>query len=260
MFSFFHRTPKIYLDCFTSNTTAYKYAPLVYAGKSKPKWFDKVTPPKKSNADSTFYSINENGLIGFNRDYSLRTVRSCYGLLELYKRGFMLESWCDLAFNVDKDVFSFHYSNGEAPVMHKSNQVDPGFKDYHIVKLRSPWYINVKENAPFIAIGPEWSLEDYNFKVLPGVVNFYTQSSSNLFMTINKNIKQQIYIPVGQPVVHFIPLVDKKMILKNHMVTDDELKTKMYDERGTSIGWRRTVSLVKRNEERKSKCPFGFGE
>ena len=33
----------------------------------------------------------------------------------------------------------------------------------------------------------------------------------------------------------------------------------MYNVTGTSFGWRKTKSLVKRNIERQKKCPFGFG-
>ena len=48
--------------------------------------------------------------------------------------------------------------------------------------------------------------------------------------------------------------------IHNHIVTEEELKTKTYNVIGTSMGWRRTISLVRRNNERQKKCPFGFGE
>lgn len=262
MFSFFNRTPKLHIDCFTSNSTAYKFAPIVNSYKARPEWFDKVTPPQPSNTNSRFFSVDDHGLIGFNRDRSLRTLKSCPGFSELYRRGFILESWCDMAFNVDQDVFSYYYSNGKQMVLHDPGQVYPGFKDYHIVKLCSPWHLNIKESVPFIALAAEWSLEDYNFKVLPGVVDYQIQTSTNAFIAVRKNIKEQFIVNIGQPLIHFIPLIDKKLVIHNHIVTDAELEKIKYNETGTASGWRRTAYLTNRNakREKESKCPFGFGK
>ncbi len=259
MFSFFNRTPKLHIDCFTSNSTAYKFAPIVNAHKARPEWFQHVEDPKPSNTSSRFFTVT-NGMINFNKDPSLRTLKSCPGFSELYRRGFILESWCDMAFNVDKDVFSYYYSNGKQIAMHNPGQVYPGFQDYNLVKICSPWHLRVKENVPFLALGAEWSLDNYNFKVLPGVVNYQIQTSSNAFIAIKKDVKQEIIINVGQPLVHFIPLIDKKIVIHNHIVTEDELEKYRYNEVGTATGWRRTAYLTNRNakREQESKCPFGF--
>lgn len=34
MFTFFHRKPKIVVDCFTTNADAYEYAPIVQTKKT----------------------------------------------------------------------------------------------------------------------------------------------------------------------------------------------------------------------------------
>lgn len=260
MFSFFNRTPVIHLDCFTADNTAYKFAPIINASKAKPEWVEKVPIPEKTNAENHFYDIDKEGYINFNQHPSLRTIRACYGFLELYKRGFVLENWCDTAFNITNEQLSFHYSNDTTKVLvHSNKQVFPGYQDYYIAKLISPWQINNKDNIPFMAIGTTWDHEKYDFKVMPGILNFHTQSSSNVFLGIKKNIEQQIYIPIGTPLVHFVPLSEKKIKIHNHLVTEQELKTKTYNETGTVYGWRRTVFLSNRNDKRnESKCPFGF--
>ena len=38
-----------------------------------------------------------------------------------------------LAFNVTETGMSYHYSNGESPVVHKSEQISPGFKDHYVI-------------------------------------------------------------------------------------------------------------------------------
>lgn len=259
MFSFFKKTPMVNIDCFTSNSTAHKFAPIIKASKAKPDWFEKVPKPQKSNTDFIHYALDDNGVINFNSDPTLRTIRSCFGFLELYKKGFVLENWCDLALNVAGENFSYHYSNGDNLILHKRNQIDPGWKDYHLLKLNSPWAIQCKEDISFLSFGAEWSLEKYNFKVLPGILNFHYQTSTNAFLAVPK-VEFQSVIPLGHPLIHYIPLTDKQIKIHTHIVTDAEYKTKVYNVTGTSMGWRKTVSLVKRNDKRESKCPFGFGD
>ena len=258
MFSFFHRTPKIYVDCFTADASVHKYTPVVNAMKAMPDWYESVLKMQKSNTKWPQYKLDERGNIDFNVTQSNRTVRSCPGFLDLYKRGFIIENWCDLAFNVTETGMSYHYSNGESPIVHKSEQISPGFKDHYVIKLKTPWLVTTKESMPFVLLGTEWSLEDYDFKMLPGMVNFYYQSVTNAFIVIKKGKADQFMIPMGKPLVQFIPLSEKKVVVKSHVITHAEMETKRYNIVGTTMGWRRTFSLVKRNDEREKKCPFGF--
>lgn len=260
MFSFFHRTPVINVDCFTSNNDAYKFTPIVKASKAKPEWYNKVISPQTSNTPWPQYKINEAGSIDFDWNLSIKTIKSCPGFHELYSKGFILENWCDFVMNVTEDSMSYHYSNGANPILHNNNQTEPGFMDHFIIKLNSPWIVQTKEDVSWFLSPAQWSLEKYNFHVLPGIVNFHYQTGSNVFITIKKGVPDQFLLPMGQPLAHFIPLTDKKIKIHNHVVTDDELKTKTYNVTGTSMGWRRTKSLVRRNDAREKKCPFGFGE
>lgn len=260
MFSFFHRSPTVDLDCFTSNNDAYKFTPIVKSSKAKPSWYDQVTKVQPSNTKWPQYKVDGEGFLGFNWHLSLRTVKSCPGFHDLYSRGFILENWCDLAVNITETGISYHYSNGKGPILHDNDQVKPGFMNHYILKLNSPWIIQCKEDIPFMATAAQWSLEEYNFHILPGIVNFNYQTGSNVFMAVRRNTPDQFLVPMGHPLMQFIPLSDKKIKIHNHIVTEEELKTKTYNVMGTSMGWRRTISLVRRNNEREKKCPFGFGE
>lgn len=260
MFSFFHRTPVINVDCFTANNDAYKFTPIVKAAKAKPEWYDQVLKTQPSNTPWPQYKVDEKGGIDFNWHMSLRTVKHCPGFHELYSKGFILENWCDLAVNVTESSIAFHYSNGKSPIVHSNDQTAPGFSNYYILKLNSPWLIQTKENVPFIALGAQWSLEGFNFHTLPGIVNFHYQTGSNAFITVEMGKPYMFHLPMGKPLMHFIPLSDKKIKIHNHIITEAELTTKSYNVTGTSMGWRRTISLVNRNDKREKKCPFGFGD
>mgnify|MGYP003352843411 CR=1 FL=1 len=77
---------------------------------------------------------------------------------------------------------------------------------------------------------------------------------------LRKKEEDMFQIPMGNPLMQFIPLTEKKIKIHNHVVTEEELKTKIYNVTGTAMGWRRTISLVRRNDKREKKCPFGFGD
>lgn len=260
MFSFFHRTPVIHVDCFTCNNDAYKLTPVIPAIQAKPEWFKKVAKPAKTDTKFQNYVLDKNGFISFNNDFSNRTIRSCYGFLEYYKKGFVIENWCDLVIDIRLDGMSYHFSNGKELIIHKEIQTAPGYDNHYILKLCSPWIVQTKEDVQFLELGTEWSFQNFNFRILPGIVNFHYQTSTNIFLAVRKNIPDQFQIPMGHPLGHFVPLTDKKIKIHNHIVTDEEIKTKTYNETGTSAGWRRSMALIRRNDERKSKCPFGFGD
>lgn len=259
MFSFFHRRSVINVDCFTSNNDAYKFTPVVTAIESRPEWFDSIVKPQQTNTKFQQYILNNRGMIDYNTSFDTRTLRTCHGFTELYRKGFIIENWCDLAINVDSRGISYHYSNGLEPILHKEIQTAPGFTNHHICKLKSPWVIQTKEDVQFLELGTEWSFDNYIFQILPGVLNFHYQTSSNIFLVVRKDIPQQFQIPMGHPLAHFVPLTDKKIKIHNHIVTEQEFYTKIYNVTGTANGWRRTVGLIRRNDKRK-QCPFDFGD
>lgn len=242
MFSFFNRTPKIDLDCFTHLGSVYQYTPLVSATKAKPEWFEKVR-----KTESKYVNNGEGLELKYNP-----TLRTCYGFLELFRRGFVIENWCDLAVHSDVENYQYHYSYGEKPEYHNALQYHPGFRNYFIIKLKSPWLIKNKENTKFIMTGAEWHLEDLDIKILPGVLDFKSQSSSNIFIAF-KRVKSEFLIKMGQPLAHFVPLSDKSVRIHQHLVTKDEYDSLKYDST-CSYGWRRAYNLIRRNEKRD--CPF----
>ena len=251
MFSFFKRSPIIDIDCFTCDGPVFEYAPIVNASIAKPEWFEKV---QKSSLK--YEKIpGQRGLIKNNNI----TLRSCYGFLELFKRGIILESWCDLAIESSKESYDYHTSyDMKPPVYHDPVQYSPGFKNNFIVKLESPWLIKSKDPTPFMLIGAEWHLEDYDFKVLPGVLNFKSQSALNVFISFRRK-DDKFIIKMGQALLHIVPLEEKIIRLHNHLVTRPEFDALELRSTFTS-GWRSAFNLSKRNSKRnskrQSKCPF----
>lgn len=241
MFSFFKRTPKIFLDCFIIDSSIHEYTPIVRASQALPEWWKKLPRNKIEYNFAT-------------EDYpsSNITMKHCYGFLELYKRGVILESWCDVAVKTTDKNVEFFNSNGEKPISHLRHQWGESFKNYQHLKLISPWIFKEKTGEHFLFMGAEWSLEAYNFKVVPGVVNYDWNTGTNVNLMIPNNT--QFEIPMGQPLAHIIPLSNKELVVKNHLVDSFEYSKVTKISARSFYGWKTIKKLNDRNKERK--CPF----
>lgn len=246
MFNFFHRTPEIHLDCFTTDGTVYLTTPIVRASKAIPDWWKSMKPyePMFHHTEEKPFHIVEN-----------TTIRDCYAIIELYKKGAIIENWCDISFRVENGSYNYWYSQGECPQDHPREQFGSSFPNHHHIKLLSPWAFRETTGIQFAWLGAEWSLDKLEIKVLPGVINFDIVSQINVnFMFPVRN--GMFNIPVGNPLVHLIPLSEKKLKVHNHLVTDQEFKKNILNSRSVSFyGWKRALQLRKRNRERGT-CPF----
>jgi len=254
MFSFFHRTPEIHVDCFTSNHDVYLNTPIVRASKTFPDWFKELPTSK------TEFLIDEN-----TRNHIIKenlNLKNCQAVLEFYKRGIVLESWCDYKMEMDLEKLTPHYwwSGREKPIeFHLREQIGNGFPNHHHMKLISPWTFTEKTGVKFMWVGAEWALDKFNFKILPGVISFDTQNFTNVNIMYPYETKE-FTILIGTPLVHIIPLIENKIKIKNHLVTREEFELKRMNSAKTSFyGWKNIVKLRERNKKRGT-CPFGFGD
>lgn len=247
MFTFFHRKTKITLDCFTMMKPAYEYTPIVRASKTFPQWWKDLPEVGPLTKQNDVWAFDSN-------------MKKCYGFLELYKRGAVIENWCDLFVKVYPENYEYHVSTGEKPTAHKRIEFLGGFNDYHHLKHLSPWHIREKSGAHFMFMGTEWSNE-LPIKIMPGVVQYRHITGTHINMMLPKYKEPyEFTLKLGTPLVHIVPLIDDiKLEIKNHLVTEDEMK-KIGLWGGISYDGVRGLERVwNRNQERKSKCPFGFG-
>lgn len=246
MFSFFHRTPEIQLDCFTSDNLVYMSTPIIKAGKAIPDWWKELRPhePMFHHTSEEPFHLVENP-----------TARDCYAIIELYKRGVIVENWTDIAFRTENKSYNYWYAHGVPPEDHPRRQLGNSFPDHHHIKLISPWCFREKTGAKFIWLGAEWSLDKYEIKVLPGVLNFDIISQINVNMMFP--MRDGIFtLTAGTPLVHLVPLSEKKLRVRNHLVTKQEFdKLSLNSSKMSFFGWKKGIQLRKRNKERGT-CPF----
>ena len=241
MFTFFHRRKKIVVDCFTTDSFAYKYAPIVRGPKAFPDWWKKL--PSNDPNDIDYAKANMN-------------MKRCYGFLEVFKQSFILPCWTDLRIKVSpNDGYSWITSSGPAPIEHDKSQYEGGFTDYYHSKLTSPWFFKESSGAHFLFTPATWNLENYDFLMPPGIVEYDTNHSTNVNILMpKKKVDYSIFIPIGKPLVHIIPLrEDAKFEIKNHLVSEDELN-KITPRASTLRG----IFPLMEMKKKQSKCPFGF--
>ena len=248
VFSFFHRTSTINVDCFTTDAVVYNHTPVVKASKTIPDWWKKLSPDRVS------FDWDSETIL--QKDHNMR---NCQGFLDLYKRGAVIENWTDVRIRSSEENVMYYFSHGAPPTPHPRTQVGEGFKHFHHLKFNSPWLLKESTGIHFLYMGAAWAHENYTFRIMPGVLNFAINSDTNI-NTFFPAVDDEYTIPVGLPMTHIVPLTEKDVTFTNHLVTDLEYrKVKTYATISFK-GWRSSLELIKRNKDRKSKCPFGFGD
>ena len=238
---------EIVLHCYTDRAEVYNYSPVVEAKKKIPEWFKKIPGPgSKKIEDDNYKTLN---------------LKQCTGFIEYYKKGFMLPLWSDLALNIgarNSSDYSWQYSDKRSDITYhepvqSNNNFDPLL--YQHLKLVSPWQFHCDEDISFLAIEPGWQFNDLGTaRILSGVIDFKYQSAThvNVFFTREEKESRLIW-KAGMPLYHFIPLTDRKITLKTHLVSHEH-----YSRIASKNS---AISFVRHHEERKkilstSGCPY----
>lgn len=243
MFSFFHRTPTITLDAFTAMPTVHQLTPIVKASQAFPDWFKRLPGPGLGNANQSSAETTN--------------MRRCFGFTELFKKSFVMENWTDVHFEFEKDTWKALSKAGDPPTFHHQHQHNFSFSKYHLIKLHSPWFLNEKTGLRFTWMGASWHHEDCEFEIMPGVEEYQIQHSTNTFIKFPKKSKKyKTLLPIGLPLVHIIPMTDKHVDIKCHLISESEIKKYQLDHLAIA-GHRGLLSLLKRNQTREQQsCPF----
>jgi len=219
MFDFFFKKKKIVLDCFTHKHYVHNFAKINYASKFYPYWWEK-----------TIKSDDNNNVVP--------TIKFCDGLISFYNTGIVIPSWFSLVIDIgdnNQKEYNWRSSNNDFnDISHRYVQfkhfcLDNGFN----FKIMSPWKFKTNRKINFVWSQPTWSIRNnlFNYCILPGVLNFKMQHSThvNLFCQYDKEPKT-INIEPLDPLVILHPLSDEEIIIKNHIVDENEYISICYIE------------------------------
>jgi hypothetical protein len=237
---FIFRKSKLVLDCFTSKEYVFKNNKINYANQFYPEWWKNI--PKE-----VMLGITPTG-----------TLKKCQGLIDTYKIGAMLPLWSDLAINIQNKKFEWQFADFMTNcVQHNPKQwgafADPNV--YGNMKIESFWKCKTKTDTNFYYTSPFWNSPiNRSYETLSGTLNFKYQHDANINIMLNTSKDGHFVLKQGTPMIHLIPITDKQLIIKHHLIDDKEINNMS----GTFM----FTNSYKMNKQRilkeESKCPFGF--
>jgi len=257
----FFKKSTIYLDCYTTQTHVYDLFKIESAKKHVPDWFREL--PNTFDDPRSIIPIP--------------TAKTCSGIASFFRTGFIIPLWSDA--KLGYAPIPNGYTTTIQPVtqfsdqltkcqIHEQKQIGKDFMPdnlYAHFKIFSPWVFECSENIDWL-----WLQPTYNFKepdsitVLPGVLDFKYNSNVFINFSIRKtspsNSPNLLSLEAGQPLVHLVPITDKEVIVRNHIVTVDQWnKISQKNNRVFfSNNHNKKRKLLQEQEVLKSKCPFGF--
>ena len=238
---------KLVLHCYTARAEVFNYAPIQKASAFLPDWWRNLP-----------LSIpHENGM------FPVSTMKGCVGLTQLYKHGVIIPMWSDLSLRIGQTGstdYAYQYSDKRSEIQtHGVSQNGGRYLDeeYQHLKIISPWVFKCDEDVSFLNIAPTWNLETVgDINVLPGAVDYKYQAGTNVNIFIKrKNTVEQYLIPFNQPLVHIIPTTDKKLEIKTHLVSQEELAQIGRISAGTKF---LKKYLTNRSVLKERGCPFHY--
>jgi hypothetical protein len=203
----FSRKRPIILECFTDRKDVYELSKIDYAYRFFP---DYIKSMKEVHVRNSIFEVS--------------TLKNCVGLHMLYHHGFILPLWSDLFIQVKDAGHKWHFADGVSQAeSHDPEQFKELSKDMYNLKLVSPWRIKTNSDINWVLNMPMWShLYATQHKILPAVVNFKEQHNTNINMLIHWQPCNEFYIHHKTPMLHFVPLSDRPIKFKYHLV--DKLK------------------------------------
>jgi len=259
MFDIFVKKTDVVLDCFTYSHNAYEYAKIDYGNKYFPEWW-KETPKVLPEAV---------------------TIKNCTAFMDFHTKGIVIPSWCELKIHIyeykNDEGFSFKWNSSDGDFDTKSSHSNIQWDNFSLdngfnMKFTSPWRMKTKEEIYFSWTQPTWHLREcmQNFSIIPGVMNFKYQHSSNInYIVIQDNEAKDISIPVRTPLVMMHPMTEKNVIIKNHLIDRKEfdegfdfslkklfLEMSPNDMLGFSRKKKKLIDEMDEINNDKKKCPF----
>lgn len=240
---FFIRRPKIILDCFTYLDYVYQHSPIEQAAENIPSWF------KTAN---TVYNQKNFG--------PTATMKKCPAIVKTMTSGLYMPLWADVRFEISssrtenntiKKELKWSFADKKTSISPHPEEQWKMFtqedKLFHL-KIDSVWNFKTKEDIYFYWTQPFYHKQS-EYIIVPGIDSYTTSHNTSINGFINLEKDREFIISQGTPIVHIIPLTDKRIELKHHLVSQQE-----YDN--MQVMPFTFLDYYKKLKKPKLKCPF----
>lgn len=254
---FFFKNKTVTLDAFTYDEVIKDTAPILPAIRFFPQWMKDL--PAEFTEEMVIPESKEIHHI------PALNIKSCQGVVDYYKQGFIAPLWTDVSMVVYPDG-RYSYTSAEAPFEapnHPRSQWS-GYDNYTHFKIILPWYLEEKTGVKFLIQRPFYTSNSDPVlinKMVPagGVVDFKNQNTLHMHTFFEKPpFRYEFIMKIGTPIVHIIPLSDKNVNIKLHVISEQEWIKK--NTKTTGAKTFTNMSLKKRSImnalKDESKCPY----
>jgi hypothetical protein len=214
---FLFKKKEIFIDAFTTHKEVHDFFPIDHAVKFMPDWWKKI--PKNQETENSF--------VGSTPSMSMR---HCSGIIDYYRNGFIMPLWSDIKLKIGFDSVTYQFAADHHKIeSHGEKQHNNSFQNYHHIKFCCPWHLKTKSDVQFLCTMPTWNLRQFwdKIQILPGVMDFKFNSGLNV-NTFFKKDDYSVLLEAGTPLYYISPLTDKQIKIKNHLVSESEIASKIY--------------------------------
>lgn len=235
---FINKSKPIEITFFTSNPKVFETAKPDKAVKFMPDWFKNFESQKIGRIPHP-------------------TLKGCRGLIDLYSNGIMLQSWCEIFFNIGKigsETHSWQFADYESeasvhPKNHFPKQIE--LNNFAHVKLHFPWKLVCDEPLQWSWQGPIWNdFDNFIYKVIPAVTEYKYQHGLNVNLIFQRQLQDYEYLMKHNiPLAHLIPISDRKRIKIKYECVSAENFQKFENPRISFVnGYLNYIKIVKGNK------------
>ena len=237
---FWKKNNTIIVDIYTDRTEMFEaYQPML-ARKFIPDWWKSL--PQYREEDAPGY-----------QQMPQATFKGCPAINDILKTGIIFPSWCELHAKVDMGGNkNIHIDPDHIQVsQHDERDFTQHKPEMAHLKVTSPWAIVEKTGVKFMWMKPEWHQQKpLEYWTVPGIIDFKYQHSSLRNMFIPYNTKLQI--DVGTPWLQLIPLSEKPVEVKCHLISTAKLDQIMSANTFVSVagGYLKKIRDIRKQQER----------
>jgi hypothetical protein len=251
----------IVVHAITYRPDVFTYSSIESANNFYPKWISSM--PNICDSPITDFSkpIYPNHSI-----HPYTTIKKCVGINGLYSKGFIIPMWTDFIMDLSQEgTHSYFYEFSDSAttlVTHSDEQFNYLLpKDTLHIKIESPWAFYCDEDIKFSWNEPTWNYQLDNildFKILPAIINFKYQVNTSINMFVKRRESSyRLSIPFGTPLAHLVPLTERKIEIKPHLVSREKYNNIRVSMGG---GLQKFTGryLMNKTILKTKKCPFNF--
>lgn len=211
----FFKKKKIVLDCFTTDYEVFETEKIQESQYFVPEWWKNL--PSSYNTE------------GFLKN---KTMKGCAGFIELYKAGFIMPIWTDfdilISNNVKKEI-SWQFADRKTNLdIHPSAQRAGWISspNFYNIKIVSPWKLVSPNDIKWHVSFPLYNHSSINdITGTSGLVEFKYNHELNINLLIElKEFDRITRIKKGTPMIQCVPLSEKEIKIKCHLVSETEIK------------------------------------